>query len=135
MVAALRDTWEVAWSGGRPVAARAQAMAFVLLLVVAVGSVGAVTTVGAFNVLFPTTSSPTVPLPSVPAVVIPSPRAADTPEPTETAEPTETDEPTETAEPTETLKPRETVEPDHTNVENAEIHRLLIDASTSLQMR
>ena len=41
MVGALRDTWHVAWSGGRPIAARAQAMAFVLLLVLAVGSVGA----------------------------------------------------------------------------------------------
>ena len=70
MVAALRDTWHVAWSGGRPLAARAQAMAFVVLLVVAVGSVGAVTTVGAINVLFSTRSTPSVaPEPSLPAVV------------------------------------------------------------------
>ena len=83
MVAALRDTWHVAWSGGRPLAVRAQAMAFVLLLIVAVGSVGAVTTVGAFNALFPTTSSPSPTLP----VANPSPQPAQTAEPTETPEP------------------------------------------------
>ena len=44
MLGALRDTWHVAWSGGRPLVARAQAMAFVILLVVAVGSVGALGT-------------------------------------------------------------------------------------------
>lgn len=122
MVVALRDTWHVAWSGGRPLAVRAQAMAFVLLLIVAVGSVGAVTTVGAFNALFPTTSSPSPTLP----VANPSLQPAQTPEPTETpepsrsaepaksAEPTESPEPTQTTKPGGTTKPHETVEPGHT---------------------
>jgi hypothetical protein len=133
MVAALRDTWHVAWSGGRPLAARAQAMAFVLLLVVAVGSVGAVTTVGAINVLFSTSSTPSVgPAPSNPAVVSPSLEPTETPspspspvvrpstspDPTKTVKPaptpTDTDQPahTETPEPNETDEPNETVDPD-----------------------
>jgi hypothetical protein len=116
MVAALRDTWHVAWSGGRPLAVRGQAMAFVLLLIVAVGSVGAVTTVGAFNALFPTTNSPSPMLP----VASPSPQPAqtaaptETPEPSSSAEPTGSPEPTETAKPGATTKPHETVEPGHT---------------------
>jgi hypothetical protein len=110
MVAALRDTWHVAWSGGRPMAVRAQAMAFVLLLIVAVGSVGAVTTVGAFNVLFPTTSSPSPTLP----VTNPTPQPARTAEPTETAEPTDTPEPTESVQPSETPEPGKTAEPTET---------------------
>ncbi len=111
MVGALRDTWHVAWSGGRPMAVRAQAMAFVLLLIVAVGSVGAVTTVGAFNVLFPSTSSPSPTLP----VTNPSPRPAETAEPTQTTEPTETPEPTDSVEPSQTPEPTETVEPTETD--------------------
>ena len=38
-VLSIRDAWRVATSGGRPVALRAQAMAFVLLVVLATGSV------------------------------------------------------------------------------------------------
>jgi hypothetical protein len=110
MAAALRDTWHVAWSGGRPVAVRAQAMAFVLLLLVAVGSVGAVTTVGALNALFPPTTSPSPTLP----VVDPSPQPARTAEPTETPEPTKSPEPTDSPEPTETTKPGGTTKPDDT---------------------
>jgi hypothetical protein len=133
MVGALRDTWHVAWSGGRPVAARAQAMAFVLLLVLVVGSVGAATTVGAINVLFSTSSTPSVqPAPSDPAVVSPSPEPTETPspspapvaapstspDPTKTAKPaptpTRTDQPahTETPEPNETDESKETDDPD-----------------------
>ncbi len=113
MVAALRDTWHVAWSGGRPPAARAQAMAFVLLLIVAVGSVGAVTTVGAINVLFSTTSTPSVaPAPSQPAVVSPSPTPTESPSPSPEVTPSTSPEPTKTAKPTPT--PTHTDGPGHT---------------------
>ena len=113
MVAALRDTWHVAWSGGRPLAARAQAMAFVVLLVVAVGSVGAVTTVGAINVLFSTRSTPSVaPEPSLPAVVSPSPSPNESPSPSPEVTPSTSPEPTKTAKPTPTAT--HTERPGHT---------------------
>ena len=124
MVAALRDTWHVAWTSGRPMAVRAQAMAFVLLLIVAVGSVSGLATVGAVGALFPAATPQAIqPTPTVPAVAQPTPprtetpepsvEPSDSPEPTKTAEPTETPEPTETAEPPETEKPHETA--DHTS--------------------
>ena len=118
MLAALRDTWHVAWSGGRPLAARAQAMAFVLVLIVAVGSVSGLATVGAMNALFPATATPSlVPSPQTPVTPSPSrrpdevlPPAGPTapPKPVQTAEPTDTPEPTETPEPNETPKPTQT---------------------------
>lgn len=122
MVAALRDTWHVAWTGGRPLAVRAQAMAFVILLVVAVSSVGAMTTVGAMNVLFPAISSPSpklpvsnpTPPPARTAEPTDSPEPTDSAEPPETPEPTETEKPGDTPKPGETTKPNETVEPGHT---------------------
>lgn len=123
MLAALRDTWHVAWSGGRPMAARAQAMAFVLLLVVAVGSVSGLATIGAVGALFPPATPALHPTQPVPAVATPSPRPTpspspsidrtEPPEPSETAEPTDTHEPTDTLEPEETEKPHET--PEHTS--------------------
>lgn len=129
MLAALRDTWHVAWSGGRPFAVRAQAMAFVLILVAAMGSVGGLATVGAINALFPpdhaspspTLPSPTLPTPTLPAETRPSPEPTETapatgpsatPEPSDSAEPTETDKPGETAKPGET--PDHTSRPGHT---------------------
>ncbi len=125
MVAALRDTWHVAWSGGRPLAARAQAMAFVLLLVVAVGSVGAVGTVGALNVLFSTTSTPSVPpAPSLPAVVSPSvaPSESPSPSPSPVVTPSTSPEPTKTAKPTPTAdhteRPGHTETPEPTETED-----------------
>lgn len=122
MVAALRDTWHVAWSGGRPLAARAQAMAFVLLLIVAVGSVSGLATVGTLNALFPPNSSPslqptpallTTPSPSVePTEKLPATVPTASPEPTEATGPAATPEPTDTPEPADTPEPRDT--PRHT---------------------
>jgi hypothetical protein len=118
MLAALRDTWHVAWSGGRPVAVRAQAMAFVLLLIVAVGSVSGLATVGAYNTLFPPSSPPSMqPNPTNPT----RQETTAPPEPTETtapAAPTVAPTPTETPEPTDTPEPGKTPEaqktPGHT---------------------
>ena len=108
LVALVRDAWRLAWTGGRPLAVRAQALAFVLLAAVALASVGAVTAVGVGRLLSevapPLSITPT-PLPTpVPTMLpSPSPSISPTPSPTPTASPTEgTAEPTETAEPTQT---------------------------------
>ena len=110
----------VATGGGRPVAVRAQALAFVLLVVLATGSLTTVVAVGApracsTRVHGPTpTAAPTPPspLPSPSPTTAPSPcrprrrlrrrrrapRRPTRPSQTETAEPTETPETTETDE-------------------------------------
>ena len=123
---ALRDAWGVATNGGRPFAARAQALALVLVVVLAAGmlaGLGAVTVGGLFNrssspapSVEPAPSGPTTPIPTA---VPPTPTASPTPGPTETAEPTETPEPTESAETEgaiETTKPAtlSTQRPDRT---------------------
>ena len=113
MLGALRDTWRVAWTGGRPMAARAPAMALVLVLVFAVGSVGSFAAVGAFNALVP--QSHETPSPSfVPPSQLTSPDSSfeptGTPEPSESVGPGETPEASETPEPTETVEPGKTPE-------------------------
>jgi hypothetical protein len=108
LLLAVRDAWGVAGSGGRPLAVRAQALALVLLVVVALGSVltaGAVTVGGMLNGT-PSHAPSFEPGPSA----TPAPTA----EPTPSTSPTETAEPAGTAEPTETSDPTETAEPDHT---------------------
>jgi uncharacterized membrane protein YgcG len=107
---AVRESWAVAFSGGRPVAVRAQAFAIVLVAVLAVGLL---TTAGALTVgallqgraTPPPTNAPPptfLPTPTNPPAISPGPTVAVSPSPTETAEPTETPEPTETARPTGT---------------------------------
>jgi hypothetical protein len=108
LVAALADTWRLAWSGGRPLAVRAQALAVVVVLVVAAGAMSGLAVVGVAGLLNP--PGVTVPSPSDTAPAIaPSPSPSNdviaTPEPTETAEPTSTPRrstPTPTVHPTET---------------------------------
>lgn len=126
----VRDSWGVASSGGRPMAVRAQAMAFVLLVVVAATAVAGVGAVGVGSLLdrgrspapsvqpgpsvaptpsVPTPSTSPSPSPSVEPSV--SPDASESTEPTETAEPTGTDDSdSETARPTRTPRPTETPE-------------------------
>jgi hypothetical protein len=94
---AFRDAWGVASSGGRPFAVRAQALALVLIVVLAAGSLtalGAVTVGG----LLDRQSGPSPSVQPGPTIV-PTPTSTETAEPTGTAEPTETAEPIETAEP------------------------------------
>ena len=141
MVAALADSWRVAFSGGRPWAVRAQAAAFVLVAIVAIGSVGGIVAVGAVRLLTPPSPSPSRPVvgpttrpsdsPRSPDVARPSPTAelptpstepSETPDATDSAEPTDgedsgkTPEPTKTARPTRT--PHETPEPTETDEPN-----------------
>jgi hypothetical protein len=135
-VAAFGDAWRVATGGGRPIAVRAQAMAFVLLVVLATGSLASVAAIGAANLLSsPPGPAPTIapavdqsptPTPSVtPTQVSPSPSPS--PDATSSDDPAvgETDDPgasddhgVETAEPenegSETAKPATTPKPTKT---------------------
>jgi hypothetical protein len=139
VLAAFVDLWRVAWTGGRPLAARAPAMALVVLILAGSIGVGAVG-VGALARLaqgpddspVPTpVVSPTPPAtPSVPPSAEPSasPSAEPSPsvEPTETPEasssdgstasprPTRTPRPTDTPRPTRTPRPTDTPEPTET---------------------
>ena len=123
-VASIGSAWGVATSGGRPIAVRAQALAFVLLVAV---TAGLLTTAGAMTVggllqrgpspsptVLPTPSN--VPTPSVP----PRPTPSSTPTaPTPTATPTddagETAEPGDSPRPGRTTRPTETAEPTGTD--------------------
>jgi len=119
---AVRDSWGVATSGGRPVAVRAQAMAFVLLVVLATGTLASAGAIGVGGLLNPDRgSTPSVTPDATHGPTQPSTKPADgesaepseTPGTNETAEPSETPEATDTGEPgktpeTETARPRET---------------------------
>lgn len=117
----VRQSWAVATAGGRPMAVRAQALAFVLLVVLAAGALTSVTALTVGALLGPNGSTnvpdrsaiPTAPVetPSVPA---PSATPAPTVQPTDTTGPTQTAEPTETAQPTETARPTRTARPTET---------------------
>ncbi len=118
-VASIGDAWRVAMSGFAPAAIRAQALALVLVVVVASVTVAGGVTVGALNLLAPQPT--TVPGPSLPAPTRtePVPERSEQPSATESqsAEPTQSSEPTESAEPTETAEPTEpgkTAEPTET---------------------
>jgi hypothetical protein len=126
----IRDAWRIATTGGRPAAVRAQALAFVLLIVVAAGALtgGMVMTVGGLfdrsaapePSVAPTPISTLAPTPSASPLPSASPDASETPVPTmtaspaPTAEPTQTTKPGETARPTRTPRPTETPEPGET---------------------
>lgn len=136
LVVAVRDSWRIAFSSGRPMAVRAQALALVLLVVVATGSVGTLAAAGVARLLSDgPTPSPTVdespeptsepgpsePVPTPSPSLTPSPTLTPSPSPSETAEPSETPEATEgssggsTAAPTKrpTAEPSETPEATH----------------------
>ena len=105
-LATLREAWAVAFGAGRPLALRAQALALLLMVAVAVGSVGSVAVVGASRLLGPSVGPPTTPSPAPSPSALPSPvptpsvspSISPTPSPTTTARPTatETDEPSGT---------------------------------------
>ncbi len=120
MLAALADSWRVAFSGGRPLAVRAQAAAFVIVVLVAVGSLGGIAAVGAVNLLAPARSqvaSPPVTPPAAPTAEPPSrpPAATHRPQATETPEPTETPDSSRTPRPSHSERPGETPEPSETD--------------------
>jgi hypothetical protein len=137
MLGALADNWRITFSGDHPFPVRVQAMAFVLVAALAVGSLGGAAAIGAARLLGPAPSvaapapsqqgpvaQPT-PTPVLGPIVAPTdsegtPEPTETPEATETAEPTEGQGPakaprgTETAEPSETDEPKGSDEPKET---------------------
>jgi hypothetical protein len=127
MLSALGDAWRVAWSGGRPIAIRLSAAVAVLVLVVAVGSLGGLAAVGAWSVLQPERPTPSPSVDLVPVVVPPvdsEPSRIETPAtaapgPTPTPSPsphvTEPTAPARTPRPTvrPTPTPRVTARPTH----------------------
>jgi hypothetical protein len=141
-VVALRDAWGIATGRGRPVAVRAQALGFLVVVIVAAGSLGTVTAVGVGSLLQPGPTPTAVPAPTVsPDVPSPSPVPTTGPSPsvateTPSASPgaTETVEPsggpdatppgtddhggggsaTSTPDPSETAEPADTPKPDAT---------------------
>ncbi len=136
--AALGDAWRVAFGGGRPLAARTQAFALVLVTVVALGSLGGIATVGALGLLerpAPPPTQPVSPPPSLaPSPTGPLPSPSPSPSPTDSLDPSNPVDPGEgeavspsptqthddhtdhprTAEPDHTQEADHTQEPDHT---------------------
>ena len=104
-LASIREAWAVAFGAGRPLAMRAQALALLLLMAVAVGSVGSVAMVGASRLLGPVNPPPTIPSPA--PSPLPSPPVGPTPSPLPSVSPTPSattprPSPTETVEPSGT---------------------------------
>ncbi|HEX8939646.1 MAG TPA: hypothetical protein VF763_05745 [Candidatus Limnocylindrales bacterium] len=93
VLAALGDAWRVAWSGGRPLAMRGQAFALVLVVVLALGSIGGVAAVGGLSLLGGPAATVS------PAAASPSATASPSPSPTPSATPSESPEPSESVEP------------------------------------
>jgi hypothetical protein len=119
---AVREAWGVATSGGRPMAVRAQALAFVLLIAVAGVTLSGLTAV-AVGGLLGTSSSPAPSIdrgPSIPPASAEPTGPAPTPEPTpappatESARPAATPAAGETAKPAATAKPAQTPHPTRT---------------------
>lgn len=110
---AVRDAWRVTVTAYRPPAVRMQALALVLLVALALGSIGGIGAVGALGLL---TSTPE-PTPSVEPVPTDSPMPSTSPSPSPSVSPTPTASPlpTATVEPTESVEPAETEEPDSTD--------------------
>jgi uncharacterized membrane protein YgcG len=117
-LATVRRSWAIASSGGRPVAVRMQALAFVLLVVLAAGALTSVTVVTVGTLMNSSGPRPS-PAPTVAPFVTPSPSpglptSTVSPDPTivpsDSPEPTPTAEPRETARPTRTPRPAETPE-------------------------
>ncbi len=112
MLAAFGDLWRVAWTGGRPLAVRAQALAIVLVILVVAGSVTSLAAVGALNVLTPNRSPDLTPAVSPSPSVAPTPTLSPSPSPspTESAEPSDSAGPSESTESSGSAEPSETPE-------------------------
>lgn len=111
-IATLRNAWRLAWSGSRPMAVRAQAFALLLIVAVALGSVGSLAAVGAARLLSPQVTPPPTLLPSPsPSLPPPSISPSPPPSPTPSVPPSVSPSPTVTVSPTET--PESTGSDDH----------------------
>lgn len=101
---AIGDSFRVAFSGGRPLAVRGQALALVFVVLVGVLGTGGGAAIGAARLLAPDAT----PTPTPTEEPVPSPTPEPTPSPTPTPTPTDSPAPTPTAEPTETAEPTST---------------------------
>jgi hypothetical protein len=122
MLGAIRDAWRVSTSPGRPAPVRAQALALVLLVVLALGSVAGVA--GAAVGLFETRRPSPPPEPTRPAIAAPTPSARPaaqvTPSPSlrSSAPPNAAATPSPTPRPTARPTPRRTATPEPTESED-----------------
>jgi len=107
---ALRGAWAIATGQGRPVAVRAQALGFLLLVVVAAGSLGTVTAVGVGSLLQPKPTPVSSVAPITTTSPSPEPSSSPSPSPSPSIEPSVSPKATETSEPTMTVGPTETPE-------------------------
>jgi hypothetical protein len=102
-IATLRQAWRLAWTGGRPLAVRVQAMVLVLIAALVLGAGGSLAVVAASRVFTPPVDQSVAPTPTPPPS--PTPTQGPTPSPTASPDPSAKRSPssvTETAEPTET---------------------------------
>ncbi len=116
VLAALGDLWRVAWSGGRPLAVRAPAVALVLVLLVGSVGLGSLGAAAALGLLDRRTPEPAVspapsPGPSTGPTLAPTKAQSPSPEPSESAEPSESPEGSESPEPSDSAEAAETPEP------------------------
>jgi negative regulator of sigma E activity len=77
-IVAIGDAWRVVFSGSRPVAIRAQALALVLVVAIGAIGIGSAAVAGASALFAPSTPPPSVAPPSAPPVT-PSPTPSDSP--------------------------------------------------------
>jgi len=115
----VRESWAVASRGGRPMAVRAQALAFVLLVVLATGAMAGVTAVTVGALVGPngvTVRPDQTPAPTQPSDNTVSPTSLEPTESTESLLPTDSAGPgeTESAEPGDTAEPAKAGQPGET---------------------
>lgn len=105
VLAALGDLWRVAWSGGRPLAVRAPAMALVLLLALGTVGAGAVGVGALARLLDRPTESPVPTQVASPSPPVASPSASPLPSASPSASPKASPSASPSAEPSESLQP------------------------------
>ena len=110
-VAAILDAWHVARSGGRPVALRVQAFSLVLVVVVALGSLGGLVAVGTLNLLSPHPTESPIPV----ASPTPEPSPSPSPTPTPTSSPSPSPAPSPSVTPSDTTHPADSTVPTATH--------------------
>ena len=109
VLASFRDAWRVAFGPGRGFAARAGALAYVLVAFVVLGSATGIAVVGTAALLGPNTSQ--TPQPSAPAVAPNGTPVA----PPQTTGPAQSSQPAPSAEPAPSSEPQETEQPDESH--------------------
>jgi hypothetical protein len=89
-LATLRQAWRLAWSGGRPLAVRAQALALVLIAAVVLGGAGSLGVIAGSRLLTPEHAPP----PTIQPTPSPSPSQSPSPSPSPSRSPSVSPSPT-----------------------------------------